>query len=69
MAEPNRAALPMKEPMDLGPVLHLMHSFLPRHEFVVLEGASRTRGGAQFSTGEKSLSQKRLVGLADDGLG
>ena len=24
------ATLPMKEPMDLGPVLHLMHSFLPR---------------------------------------
>jgi hypothetical protein len=43
----------MEEPMDLGPVLHLMHSFLPRHEFVVLEGASRTGWGAQFSTGEK----------------
>lgn len=35
------AAFPMEGAMDLGPVLHLMHSFLPRHELVVLEGASR----------------------------
>jgi hypothetical protein len=32
----------MEEPMDLGPVLHLMHSFLPWHEFVVPESASRS---------------------------
>jgi hypothetical protein len=39
-----RAVLAVKEPMDLGPVLHLMHSFLPRHELVMPEGASRTEG-------------------------
>ena len=49
----------MEEPRDLGPVPHLMHSFLPRHELVLLEGASRSdrvsdfdrREGAQFSPG------------------
>jgi hypothetical protein len=31
--------------MDLGPVLHLVHSFLPRHELSSLEGASQRLAG------------------------
>ncbi len=44
-----REALAMEEPMDLGPVLHLVHSFLPRHEFPLARGCqSRPSGVLRF---------------------
>ena len=61
-----RQPLAMEEPMDLGPVLHLMHSFLPRHELRSREGAShvpgwvlrfRPAGSAQYSGGVDSRSR------------
>ena len=49
-------ALPARATTRFGfPVLHLMHSFLPRHEFVVLEGASRSGWGAQSSPRRRQL--------------
>ncbi len=43
-----------------------MHSFLPRHELVVIEGASRTGWGAQISTGEKcSVFTRRRQKLSE----
>lgn len=55
-----RQSLAMEEPMNLGPVLHLMHSFLPRHELLLARGCQSIGSGvlrfrpaecAQFWTG------------------
>ena len=52
--------LAMEEPMNLGPVLHLVHSFLPRHELLLARGCQSIWSGvlrfrpaecAQFWTG------------------
>jgi integrase len=37
--------LAMEEPMNLGPVLHLVHSFLPRHEFTLVRGCQSVWSG------------------------